>query len=76
MRIKAKYIPRDPEPGETRVRRVFAWTPKNIDGTIVFLEFFEILESFITSQVIIILNKEQKKAIIGNWQTISIKTID
>lgn len=76
MKFKAKYIYPDPESGETRVRRKFAWWPKNIDGTIVFLEFFEILESFVLLEVVIKLNGEPKKAKVGSWQTISIKVID
>lgn len=75
MKRKAKYVSTDPEPGTTRLKRVFAWTPKNIDGTIVWLEYFEVLQAFIIFEYTIVLDKSPKKASVGRWEDISNRVI-
>lgn len=71
MKKKAKYILSDPEPGTTRLKRVFAWTPVQIEGEIVWLEDFEILQAFLIFEYKIIIDKAIKQVSVGQWKDIS-----
>lgn len=71
MRKKAKYIITDPEPGTTRLKRVFAWMPTKVDDEIVWLEHFEILQAFLIFEYKIIIDKAIKQVSVGQWKDIS-----
>lgn len=71
MRRKAKYVIPDPNLGTTRLKRVFAWTPTHIDGNIVWLEYYEILQAFLSSDYKILLDSELKSVKVSEWKDIS-----
>ena len=78
MRWKARYTRANHEPGTTRLKRVFAWLPTYIDGTVVFLETYEILQSFQVTTYPARLDPtlpEVTPFIIGNWVDISKRLI-
>lgn len=75
MKVKAKYVLADPEPGTTRLKRVFAWSPKNIDGIFVFWEYYEILQAFLTFEYKIQIDKEFKAVKVSEWRDISKRII-
>jgi hypothetical protein len=71
MKWQAKYLQPDPEPGSTRAKRVFAWRPTNINGTIVWLACFEILQGFITFEYTVTLDGAPKKVKVSKWIELS-----
>lgn len=73
MRWPSKFINSETPPGTTRVKRVFAWRPKRIDDTIVWLEYFEILQAFTIFEWNIIIDGKAKGAKVGRWEDISVR---
>lgn len=71
MRRKAKYVLSDPNLGTTRLKRVFAWSPTQIDGHIVWLEHYEILQAFLVFEYKILLDAELKSVKVSEWKDIS-----
>jgi hypothetical protein len=60
-----------PLPGSTRTKVKFAWWPVRIGGAKVWLESYEILESYIVTEYQVIVDNEYRSATIGNWKEIS-----
>lgn len=67
MRRKAKYIANDPEHGSTRIKRVFAWSPRQIADEIVWLEFFEVFQVYVTYIFDAKIDGVAKKITAGKW---------
>lgn len=67
MKWKAKYLTNDPESGTVRVRRKFAWTPTQIEGDIVFLAHYDILEAFIVNAYRVRIDGHPKELTAGAW---------
>jgi hypothetical protein len=76
MRTKTKFVLTDPEPGTTRLRRVFAWLPKVIDGDKVWLEYYEQLEAFIATDYKVIIDGEGKNIRVSKWVSLSNRVIN
>lgn len=53
--------------GDTRVRRVFAWLPASVEGYSVWLESFEVLETY-QSQVF---DTNIGRFVVSNWVEVS-----
>jgi hypothetical protein len=71
MKWKSKYLIPEPEPGSTRLKRVFAWRPTDIDGTVVWLVHFEVLQGFIIFEYAVTIDGKPKKAKSGQWVELS-----
>jgi hypothetical protein len=71
MKRPAKYITPDPESGTTRLKRVFAWRRTEIDGIVVWLEHFEVLEGFITFDYKVMVDGEIKLFKVSRWMELS-----
>lgn len=71
MRRKTKYVLTDPILGTTRLKRVFAWSPTQIDGHIVWLEHYEILQAFLSFEYKILMDGKLKSAEVSEWKDIS-----
>lgn len=74
MRWKARYTRANHEHGVTRLKRVFALLPTYIDGTIVFLETYEILQSYQLTTYPAKLDQASNEFtpfVIGQWVDIS-----
>lgn len=67
MKWKAKFLTNDPENGTVRVRRKFAWRPTQIDGDVVFLAHYDILEAFIVNTYRVKIDGQAKELIAGAW---------
>ena len=67
MNWKAKTSKAHFEPNSTRIRRVFAFKPTYVNGTIVWLSFFDILEYYKVEFVQVDLKGEKTTFKIGNW---------
>lgn len=61
----------DPNLGTTRLKRVFAWLPTHIDGNVVWLEHYEILQAFLIFDYKILLDAEFKTVKVSEWKDIS-----
>jgi hypothetical protein len=71
MKRPAKYITPDPTPGSTRLKRIFAWRRTEIDGMVVWLEYFEVLEGFITFEYKVLVDGEMKMFKVSRWTELS-----
>lgn len=76
MRFKTKFVNVDPEPGTTRLRRVFAWLPKVIDGDKVWFEYYEQLEGFIATDYQVKIDGEIKAVRVSKWVSLSNRVIN
>jgi len=50
MRWKAKYTKAEYKPGTTRLKRVFAFIPTYINGEMVWLETYDVLQVYHSQQ--------------------------
>lgn len=75
MRWKAKYTRADFAPNTTRFKRVFAWIPTYVGGTMVWLETYEVLQVYSVEEIQ--LEDEGKPVFFtnGNWKDIAKRTI-
>lgn len=74
---KAKYTKETYQPGTTRVKRVFAWLPFEINGDMVWLETYEIYQLYISKEHTVI-DVEQSKTLlfkVNEWINLSYRTI-
>jgi len=81
LRWKSKYTRADFLNGTTRLKRVFAWLPTYINGTIVFLETYEILQSYQITTHLVKLNvsekdKELTEFFTGKWIDVSKRLLE
>lgn len=79
MRWKAKYTEAHYTHGTSRLKRVFAWLPTYVDGTVVWLETYEILQMYNVLAYTVLLDptnpKEWTNFYIGNWMDVSKRLI-
>ena len=79
MKWKARYTETHYPHGTSRLKRCFAWVPVYVDGTIVWLETYEILQMYSVTVHTVILdpanNKELTNFYSGNWVEISKRLI-
>lgn len=76
MRTKTKFVFNNPDPGTTRLKRVFAWIPKVIGGDKIWLEYFEELQGFIETKYTVIIDGEHKVVKVSNWVTLSKRVLN
>jgi hypothetical protein len=77
MRIPKKYVVNEPKPesGTTRVVRHYAWLPKEIGSTIIWLEYFEILQVFTYFEYRILHEGKPQLARVGEWKDLESRLI-
>jgi hypothetical protein len=77
---KAKYTKANYANGTTRLKRVFAFLPTYVDGNIVWLSTFEILQVYVVKEVLAALNVEKPneatKFLTGQWVDASKRLIN
>lgn len=77
---KAKYTKADYAHGTTRLKRVFAWLPTHIDGDIVWLEHYEVLQVYEVLKFAVRLDiakpTEATEFFRGQWTDISKRLIN
>jgi hypothetical protein len=76
MRFKARYTRVSYPHGATRLKRVFAFLPTYIDGTIVWLETYEVLQFFHITPHQVKIEDENVVFTNGNWIDISTRLIN
>lgn len=76
MRWKAKYTKADYANGTQRFKRIFSWLPTYINGQIVWLETYEVLQLYIIKEYST--DIEGKKVFFhkGRWENISKRIIE
>lgn len=67
MRWSAKYVQPKPIEGDSRLYRRFAWCPVYIDGNIIWLETYEILQVYRIIEQKIKIDSEEITFLPGNW---------
>jgi hypothetical protein len=75
MRRPTKFIHPDPIPGSTRIKRTFAWRPKVIVDTIIWLEYFETWQAFVYFEYSVIFEGKQKLVKTGEWKDLENRLI-
>lgn len=79
MKWKAKYTTTLHTHGTSRLKRVFAWVPVYVDGNMVWLETFEILQVYNVTVHSVVMdpanNKEFTNFYSGNWVDVSKRLI-
>lgn len=75
MRRPVKYVVPDPPVGTTRIERKFAWRPKVIANTIIWLEYYEILQTFVYFEYRILLDGKPQSARVGEWKDLESRLI-
>jgi hypothetical protein len=75
MRIKAKYVLDPIEAGASRLRRKFAWLPIRISDDYVWLEFYEILQAYLVTPVVLPIKGKPTTFTLGKWTDISTRLI-
>lgn len=71
MKWKAKITRPEIKQGSTRLKRVFAWLPKYIDGSFIWLETYEILQMYIIATHNVIIDDETVKFHCGEFINLS-----
>lgn len=66
----------EPANGSTRLKRKFAWLPTYVNGYMVWLEYYEILQAYIIEDLKVIDAGEDKFFRVGEWKDISKRTLD
>jgi len=68
---KAKYTRANYANGTTRLKRVFAFLPTYVNGNIVWLSTYEVLQVYVVTEILAALNadkpNEATKFINGKW---------
>jgi hypothetical protein len=76
MRWIATYTESAIMPGSTRLKRIFAWRPRNISGVVVWLEYYEVLQGYEVKAGDFILDNKPIKFSISQWINISERIIE
>lgn len=71
MHWKAKYTRTDYADGATRLKRAFAWLPIYIEGDIIWLQGYEILQVYKLVEQKVIIDAKETIFVNGNWQNLS-----
>lgn len=72
---KAKYSKETYPAGTTRVKRVFAWLPFQINGDMVWLESYEIAQLYIERQHQVTMEDKPIIFKVNEWINLSYRTI-
>lgn len=74
---KAKYSKETYQPGITRVKRVFAWLPFEINGDVIWLESYEIYQLYTTKDYPVVDVPTSKTLLfkVNEWINLSYRTI-
>ena len=72
---KAKYTETIPEHGTNRLKRVFSWLPTYVNGDMVWLKTYEILQVFTVTQVKTTIESKEITFIYGEWLNVSKRLI-
>lgn len=72
---KAKYTKETYPPGTTRVKRVFPWLPFEINGDMVWLEFYEIFQLYVERQYQTNVDEKPMLFKFNEWVNLSYRTI-
>lgn len=75
MKWKAKYTRPEVSDGTTRLKRVFAWRPNYVNGDIVWLQSFDVLQVYVVATYNMKIDGEMKSAKIGSWIEVSKRLI-
>lgn len=75
MRIKAKYVLPETEAGTTRLKRTFAVLPVRIADTWVWLEFYEVLQAYLVTPVLLQIKGKPTTFTLGKWTDVSTRLI-
>ena len=71
MRWISKYTQPVIEEGSSRLMRVFAFRPKDVNGTLVWLEHFEVLQVWKVERFKVLVEGQEKGFEVGKWVDIS-----
>lgn len=71
MQWKSRYTKADYANGSTRLKRRFAWLPVYISGTYVWLEGYEILQVFVVTRQVAVIDEEEKSFNLSKWVDLS-----
>lgn len=71
MKWKAKYTKTDYSNGSTRLKRVFAFLPAYVNGFIVWLSTYEILQAYIIEEFTITIEGKETLFANGKWKNLS-----
>lgn len=75
MKFKTKYVTTDPPAGSIRLKRVFAWLPKRLNGDVVWMEHFEIRQAFVIFDYNFFVDDKPKVASVGQWVNLEQRVI-
>ena len=67
MKWPAKYTQVEPKDGDTRLERRFAWAPVYIDGSRVWLQYYEILQVLRISEEKVVIDGEPFRFYVKTW---------
>lgn len=71
MKWKSKYTKPQITPNSTRLLRKFAWVPRYIDGNVVWLEYYEVLQGYIPMNYSVHLDGKNVNFIVLEWINLS-----
>ena len=75
MKVKAKYVVTPPEAGSVRLRRKFAWLPKRVADTWVWMEFYEILQAWLVTPVVLPIKGKPTTFTLSKWTDVDTRLI-
>lgn len=73
MRFTQSTTPKEPKNGSNRRIKRFAWKPIHIGYTIVWLEYYYVLQIAHSAKYITVIGEETKEFIKTNWIDVSIQ---
>ena len=76
MRRPLKYKQQDVKPGQTRIKRVFAFRPTVVGDFILWLEWYEQLEGYIQEDFVVQLDGVSQGFRLEHWRMISKRLMD
>lgn len=72
---KAKYTETIPEAGTNRLKRVFPWLPAYVNGDMVWLKTYEVLQVFAITHVKTTIEGKETVFQYGEWLNVSKRII-
>lgn len=73
--MKLRTVERNLKNGTTRLVKKFAWLPMEINGTLIWLERYEILKAYIGTTYKVIVDDKPVSFIVYKWISISKRMI-
>lgn len=70
---KAKYTAETFHPGDTRIKRTFAWLPKKVADDMVWLQYYETFQWFNVKEYIVNIPGQEKPQVfkVNEWVDLS-----